>query len=53
MKHAALNLGLIFITFVAHAEVITPDQAASHIGQTETVCGTVASTHGLVASPRS
>ncbi|HTW72965.1 MAG TPA: hypothetical protein VME47_24020 [Acetobacteraceae bacterium] len=45
MKHAALCLGLIFITFGARAEVISPNQAASHVGETETVCGTVASAH--------
>ena len=46
MKCAALWGLLIFITYTsAHAEAISPDQAASHVGQTETVCGTVASTH--------
>ena len=42
------SLGIIDLYHVhigALAEAISPDQAASHVGQTETVCGTVASTH--------
>lgn len=45
MKQAAIVAGLIFVSFAARAAIISPDQAANYVGQTETVCGTVASTH--------
>ena len=51
MKCAALWGLLIFITYTsAHAAVITLSDAPNHVGQTETVCGTVASTY---CAPRS
>lgn len=37
---------LLTISFSAHSQVaITPEEAQQHIGQNQTVCGTVASAH--------
>jgi hypothetical protein len=46
MKTVALCLGFFVITSAAaHAATIAPNEAATYLGQTETVCGTVASAH--------
>jgi DNA/RNA endonuclease YhcR with UshA esterase domain len=45
MKLAALGWMLTLATSVANAADISPNEAANHVGQAETVCGTVASAH--------
>jgi DNA/RNA endonuclease YhcR with UshA esterase domain len=46
MKRAAtISLLLGLAASPALAASLTPEQAANHIGQTDTVCGTVASAH--------
>jgi hypothetical protein len=42
---------LLGASTTAHAASLTPDEAASHVGETATVCGTIASTTYAAQAP--
>jgi DNA/RNA endonuclease YhcR with UshA esterase domain len=49
---AACGLGSVFATAgVKVAQTLTGDEALEHLGETNTVCGTIASTKYAVSSP--
>ena len=45
MQRLLIGLAVVIAPITASAAVLSPDNAANHVGQTETVCGVVASTH--------
>jgi hypothetical protein len=42
---------LVGRTTIGHAASLTPDEAASHVGETATLCGTIASTAYAAQAP--
>lgn len=50
MKHAASICLIISIAALAGAQTIPTSEAAKHVGERETVCGTVAGEHTAVSS---